>query len=637
MKRTAFRLDPLQWWHFGVVAMFVILTSFGITTSSVGISNLTFSGETHEDVLFGSPLNVRSDEWSRNTPQRLGIMRVGSEVSNPLSVGSYGEYGQRDGLVAAVVYADNTLSRLGTRLPTAQLFAFLWWLPYVVIAWSVPFILRFLGVRPSIAVASAALIIVSPAITWWTTMAPLAAAVVFGAAALLVWSITTMRSGRRTLAVGLACAAGIVGARAVLVYPRWTLPLALIVLVPLVVHIIATVDRRLLVVPFSVTILVAVTAVVAIIGANLDALVALRDTVSPGQVRVGGGGESLYFLLSAHLVGVYLPMGLPVVGSNQSELATGLLLLPAVLGSFFMVSRRRLNPNNQWFAFWSAGMVGVLLAWVLLPWPEWSASVPLFSVLKPQRVAQIIGVGGILMFAVLLERLIASDGVSKRDAAFLGLATAFVTVIVGMMLAANETPSMSFGLILVVSLGVGLAIGLAVTSRTLALGLVGLVAISGVGAMFANPVMAGLGDMDGPEFDALAVEMAEAVGEGYIASDTPDGNALVLAAGVPALSGDQVAPSAQWLKLDPQRARVDAWNRSAIVVFKWDPSLATAVIESPQADGIRVHVSPCSPVMAELGLRAILSASPLEAPCLEFVDSFGWNNGTVTLYVIEPG
>ncbi len=197
-----FRSDATRAWYVVVTIAFVALVAIGITTSSLGISHLRFDPESESGLLAGAPLAIRSDEWMRNTPLRLGILHTGDdEYATPLTEGSGLLTGLLEGPAAVVVFFDGTIARLGPYLPDRQLFALLWWLPYYLIAVSVPYILRFFRVRPAIAVGTAALSVLAPAIAWWSLVAPFNVALAMGSGAFMIAAYRRL-TGPKTRSVG---------------------------------------------------------------------------------------------------------------------------------------------------------------------------------------------------------------------------------------------------------------------------------------------------------------------------------------------------------------------------------------------------------------------------------------------------
>ncbi|KAA3635747.1 MAG: hypothetical protein DWP92_10555, partial [Armatimonadetes bacterium] len=431
--------DATRGWYVLIGTTFAVLVLLGITTSSIGISALRFDPSSNPGVLWGDPLPIRSDEWARVTPVRLGIMETGDDAFvTPLTTGPGLLTGLQDGLAAPFVYFDTTIARLGTFLPNAQLFAFLWWLPFWITAVSVAYILRFLGLQPSVAIGTTALALLSPTMSWWSVVAPFNIALATGCAALMTVAYNQLRRPpsrwRVPSAVLALVGAGVLLARMPLGYPPWSIPLGLVVVVPMAISLMWAKERAVGIIVVGVTLAIGVALAAGVFLANSEAYASLADTLYPGQRRTGGGGVSMAYYLSASFVGPYNANGLEVTGLNQSELATGFNLFAVAVLVYAAGIRARLPRELRPFVITSAIAVGALSAWVLLPWPPSSDQLPILSLLPPIRIAQVLGLGSILLFGVVLGAIIGQQNRPRHFDAVAATGTAIVLVLVGLSL-----------------------------------------------------------------------------------------------------------------------------------------------------------------------------------------------------------
>ena len=153
----------------------------------------------------------------------------------------------------------------------------------------------------------------------------------------------------------------------------------------------------------------------------------------------------------------------------------------------------------------------------------------------------------------------------------------------------------------------------------------------------ANPLQPGFGDLRSSSVAASVRETGSGLLAGaYWASDDPGFDALLMANGEPALSGQQwVGPrKASWRKLDPTDARRRAWNRGAsFVTFWWVPG-SSARIGLRARDVIEIRVDPCLPTLRELGLSLVVSRRPLAAPCLVPRGTVAWGDSNRWMYEV---
>lgn len=631
--------DVTRVWYLLITSLFIVLVALGITTSSLGISFLRFDPASDSGVMLGEPLAIRSDEWMRNTPLRLGIMHTGDDgYVTPLTEGPGLLTGLQAGPAASLVFLDATIARLGPLIPDRQLFALLWWLPYYGIAIGVAYILRFFRVRPVIAIATAALSGLSPAIAWWSLVAPLNVALAIGSAAFMIaayqqamGSKTRWRLARTAIST---LASGVLLARMPLAYPPWGIPLGVLVLAPIALALVWKRPRRVGLIVVGTVSLIAILLVADVLFQNQDAYAGFADTAYPGVRRSVGGGVTIAYFLSAHFAGAYLADGLELAGINQSEMATGLTALSIAVLAYAIAYRTRLRNDVRPFVVTAAGALFALSAWVLLPWPAWSARIPILSLLPPMRVAQIAGMGAMLLFAVVLDQIVEPRNRRKSIGFIVTAIVALVMIFVGFTLQASLMPQLTTTTIFMTAAALSLSLAASTHERFYPVGVSALVAMSLVAAGLTSPVMVGLGDLRGREFEAVRSMLSAAMGDGYMAADDMFMNSMTEAAGLKSLSGEQAAPSPEWLVLDPERRYMSAWNRGAIVLFQWEPELSFPAIETPQSDVLIVRSSPCDHRLAALGLTALTSTRPIEAPCLRPVGQFTWGGASRWAYSI---
>ena len=151
------------------------------------------------------------------------------------------------------------------------------------------------------------------------------------------------------------------------------------------------------------------------------------------------------------------------------------------------------------------------------------------------------------------------------------------------------------------------------------------------------------GSVAAEKAQAMAAD-AERTGTLY-AADTLAVSALLVASGVPALTGYQVTgPDAeQWERLDPEHeAEGDLEPRGELRLRPRSPS-PTASRPGPNrrssttaADVIVVIVDPCWLANSDLGVSHIVSIAELDSPCVEETDNFTWYNGPQHVYALQP-
>jgi hypothetical protein len=123
----------------------------------------------------------------------------------------------------------------------------------------------------------------------------------------------------------------------------------------------------------------------------------------------------------------------------------------------------------------------------------------------------------------------------------------------------------------------------------------------------------------------------------YWVTDNKYTDALMLANGVPLLSGHQVTGpvTREWLKLDPGRRYQTEWNRGASYLnFNWTSS-QTPVITNPTLGTVLVSVDPCALDSRGFKLAGVVSTVPLNRPCLVRQRPFTFSGTTNYVYTLR--
>ncbi|RPI22766.1 MAG: hypothetical protein EHM57_04875, partial [Actinobacteria bacterium] len=286
-------------WYRGIVALaFALAVLLGISSSSIGVGLLTDSGAPSEDIVAGVPRGIRSDEFLRTTPWRLGTMVSPPEVfDTPLAADpSIGTVTPTAGVFETLVFFDAALVEwLAPVLPDAQLFAAYWWLPLLVVLLLLPVWLGQLGVRLWIAAPTTLLVVLSPAVAWWSLWPMLPLAWATAAATLLVWA--TVRHARSTsvhpAAVAAAALSGVLMSRTALAYFPWAVPIGVAILGPSVLLILTGRRRLRRLAMVGVAGMAAAVVLTGVILENADAFSAATSTIYPGTRIVTGTATNL--------------------------------------------------------------------------------------------------------------------------------------------------------------------------------------------------------------------------------------------------------------------------------------------------------------------------------------------------------
>jgi len=619
-----------------VVVLYVAAVLSGATTSSLGISSLRVNPGAPTSDQIGTPLAIRTDEWLTETPLDLATLTDGTRADTPLSTSADLLSQIPSNLPESVVFWDGDLLRLGSVFPSQMLFAAWWWLPTLLVLLCLPPLLMRLGATRELAWLAAVVTVAAPASAWWS-LSPVRL-LGFAIAGCLAMLVAADRLGERRYA-----RAALFGAIAAVLFSRLPtsyVPWALTTAVPLVLAttglLVWSPRNRLSIVGLSVGVLLGAALLWGLMALVDSAAVhAELNTVYPGLRRETGMLQGPHLLFGAPVLG-YLQTGNMPVGTNQSELSSAYTFAAVWAGLLWLAVKRPRWDRTAVPAAVLAISCVVLLIWCLVNLGSFGEALPLLNRIIPSRAAQTVGYPAFMLLTLVLGRT--ESLVPVRVAAAIAAACGLLAVYGGSGVQA-VMPSLPTSYVVLASVVVVLVVFVVTCwprSPWVALG-VGVIVVAQV--ITVNPLIFGLGDLHGSSAARRAVQLRrEAIRNGsYWVTDSMYTDALMLANGVPLLSGHQlVGPvTSEWLKLDPDRTYETAWNRGAsYLIFVWTSS-QTPVITNPDPDVIQVSVDPCTLRSRGFNLAGVVSTASLHQACLVPERPFTFSGTTNYVYALR--
>lgn len=605
---------------------YVVLVAAGVTTSSLGIAILSDDASTGaHGLLLGGPDPIRSDEFLRTTPWRIGIATSGEDdfvtpLSNPDPAIVTTGLG---GVATTVVFPEaRVLAVVGAALPE-QAFAAVWWLPVLLVLLLLPRWFRQLGARPAVGLPATLLVVLAPVSIWWSWSVLGVLCWALLAAVLATSAVRRERAGRaRLVTVLLVVAAGVSLTRLGLSYLPWAVPLGAGVLLPTAAHLASRAGRRRRALLLSGgAVLTAALALAAYLFEHRASLRVLAGTTYPGSRRFTGEVRDLSQLFGApHLWVLQQNPPLPAT-TNQSEIASGYLVLALAAVVMVPAVRWRAAGVLRVPALAAGATLCLLASWGAIAWPAAGARLPVINLVSPVRLVQVLGIVGTLVFALTCaawERA----GPDRRgaSAAMAALVTFFVTASTGGAFRQQYLPSMRAVWVALAALLVSAGVAAAVHYAGRAWALVPLALLAVPVVALVDPWQQGFGDLT----DGRTAHVVDSLGtpdarDSFWGTDDLGSDALLMANARPSLSGQQWAgPNVSaWKVLDPAGRYREEWNRGAsYVVFAWAPSGTPLDVTTPGPDLVRIGADPCDAKLARLGLRHLMSTRPLTGGCL---------------------
>ena len=633
--RPSWRAWP---WHVILpVAAYVVLVLAGVTQSSVGIASLREDPAHPSGTMIGDARSIRSDEWLSVTPVFVGVTATGStDDLNPLAAPQQFMSFLPSGPVSSVVLADSTALRLGPWLPDAMLVAARWWLPLLLLALATPaFFLSITGSR-RVGYLATALIAFAPASAWWSLTPVWILGFTMAGAAALQRSAGAAVESRRGSAVGWGLLGAVALTRIPMGYQPWSVVLVTAVLLVTVLGIVVpSPRRRAAVAAVAATALATVLLVLLFLFENRNALAAVVGTVYPGH-RVSTGGPQPFQEIFGATALAPLTDTMPMVGTNASEISSGFAIC-FVWAILLLAHRVTFRDAGHRAAVVALSAVSAFwFAWATVDFGDLGKKIPLIDLVPPARAADVLGFLAILLLCLVLPA--ARPRNSWLFATTTAGACALVAGYAASLLRAQNLPDLSIAGLWVSSLLVALVVLVVTRSPHAGAGYL----FAGVCALLlvwdVNPVLVGLGDLRGtPVADRMlrAGDVARADGDLWV-SDSAVVDSLLMATGVPSLSGRQLAGPDKdaWRRLAPDVTAEDLWNRSAFVWFTWtdDPTLT---VDNPSPDVVHVSGSPCTVAERMPELTTVVSSQPLSVGCLTEGKGFDWGGASHYTYTVD--
>ncbi|MCB9411315.1 MAG: hypothetical protein H6525_00455 [Actinobacteria bacterium] len=629
-------LALLRAWWVAVLVGWLVLSLAGVTVSSMG----TYVSEptVESGILVGQAEPLRSDEYARVTPLMLGVQTAGdADFTTPLTNDPFvtSTVPADAGVwLESAVFGEMGVQYLGRWLPDGPLFAAGFWFPVAVVLLLLPYLLMAWGARFGVAFGLTAVFTLTPVVAWWS-LRPFSA-ILPGVVAAACWVLAMRLSGRwaRILGtVGLAVVAGVALARVPWSYAPWSLPLTGAVLALTLIFVIRSkADALRIAIVAVASAVVAAAVTLGLILLNDAAFTALSETTYPGQRRVAGEFVALGRSFGAPFDGIFQTSPAYLV-DNPTEWS-GSWTIAGVLWLALAVAGWRANGKG-----WRVRVVltGLLLAvgfsWFLIDWPvALGEAVPLLNLVPPTRMAAIWGLVVVLAIAPLL-----GVRLGWVLAGIVAVTSAVVLYLAGRNMAEVLVAELTTSTIVVITVVTTAILLLFAGGKPvwLSLGFAAAIIGSGLIVYSVNPVQKGLAPLRGSEA-AAAVLASEPEGSGGLfAVDSPSLSSLLIANGVPALSGEQWAgPSDRWRVLDPQGEYSEQWNRAVSKVsFEWVPGVEQPVITAIAPDDIVITLDPCAPVLDEFAVDRVISSVPLAGTsCLTELDRGVWNGEQFVIY-----
>jgi hypothetical protein len=633
------RLRGRPWHVILPVAVYLILTLAGVTQSSIGRPDLREDPADPTGVMLGEALAIRSDEFLTATPIQIGVTATGGhEDLNPLSAPQEFFSQLPAGPVSSVILFDGAALQLGPLLPDSMLLAARWWLPFLLIALAMPAWFRILTGSRWIGYFAAALAVFSPSSAWWSFSPVQILGFAFAGSTALLKAVEANAEGRKLPMWAWGVTSALLLARTPVFYQPWAIVITTTIVLTTVAAILGRRGRRR-----SSTAIVALTGF-ATLGAfglvlreNWAAIQTVSNTIYPGERVATGAPNPLQELFAATSLG-QLKDAPEVAGSNWSEISSSFAVC-AVLAVMLIARGVNYRGRSHRYATYAlAALTAFWLAWTTVDFGSIGASVPVLNLVPPARVADIFGYLAIALLCLVLPRI-----PDRNAVGFAVLAAGVVWLVAAhagsLLRVANLPADLSIRYVWASAFALALVVFLVVLRPRLPYGYVLGAGLALLMVWNVNPLLVGLADLRGSQVARQMMAAGDAARRDHTvwASDTYTVDSLMIATGVPALSGRQLSgPDVEaWSKIDPDRSDEAIWNRGASFIwFEWTDS-RDLTLSNPNADIVKISGSPCEVAERLPRLSTIVATRELDLDCLTPSGDFDWAGSPRFIYDIE--
>lgn len=559
---------------------------------NIGLDSQQFIIDSDAHHLVGKSRSIRSDEWLVHTP--MSIAQWSHSPRFPIineNIGPDGHNMLIVGMLGTPVQHISTLAKPATwgyfLFDLRRALAWHWWFPVFgafLAFWKLTKIL--IPGNAWIPPITAGIFITSGYVTAWSNWP--AYTVFFPATAICIsWAM--LRVHNNLIKILLSLVLGVVVTGYVLIlYPAWQVTTGYLFLFLFLAIIVRDriVDNLQLIDAMAFMLSIGVTVFFLVVWLNdaHEAIIAMQETVYPGQrAAVNGGGMSEWQFFRGFLNNhtLYYPNA---IGSNQSESSSFLYFFPLIIAAYVIMLKDKRIPSPPALVLMIFCVIAVI--YQFLGFPNKIITWSLWGYTLPKRTDLALGTASILLSSIWIAERPFVKPFSKIITTLLALIWASIVISALLQTPLQVTGSLHpfiYVIIAVIVGGLGAALirGLGVAFLT------GVLVINLAMTLPFNPLIITPSNIESRlgERAPISSSMSRII---YIGGSQA---MWLAAAGIPIYNGVFFYPQKTVSEVfDPNGKYVDKINRYQHLHFvPHESSLHKSVIvESPQADVVRI-------------------------------------------------
>lgn len=313
------RIPKIYLYPLALLLVLLVLSGLRISGSSVGIYNSVLNGESKNDssLLVGEPRPIRSDEFLVNSQlviaqDQNNFERINYDIDGGKDMSIVGDAPYKDW---SSIFKPQNFSFFVA--PLEHAFAFKWWfLLFSLLLASYFFALKLFKNKIMLAIAFSVVVACNPFVFWWylsTTIMTLTYGFLILTIGMLLIERKKINLGKHELnavksdIILSAALSYVLASFALILYPPFQIPVALVVFAFLVGYFLEKSDWRDVrsdlrtAVPFISAAVAAVGFVGLFVLTRSEAIRAISDSVYPGNQSNPSGNDSVRVLFSTYL------------------------------------------------------------------------------------------------------------------------------------------------------------------------------------------------------------------------------------------------------------------------------------------------------------------------------------------------
>lgn len=657
---------------YAIVFITLLLTTFKIHGSSIGIYNKFFYGQDYKDdnLLFGKLRPIRSDEWVVQTPLTISESQNNFKVLNPyLGVGQ-----------SLATFLDIPTRHWSTFfkpmnfsffvLPLDFAYSFKWWFRAALLLISCYLLLNQLFKKNLFfSIIGSLILFFSPFIQWWYSVSVIE---VLSFGMLIAWAYIKLLTYKSTfkLAIYSILLWYFLTCFLLILYPPFQISVGLLVAFFSLGYTcsnkqLLSKEKLKILLPISFAILI--SALIVLLSFYIqfkDVITIVRNTQYPGKreaIQIYSFGKLFSGFFNFALLSDQRKV--PLILGNQSEASSFLLLslfiLPLIIFQkikeivvkkkidylnwglllylFLALSWLFLKPKEFIFFLLNSGVINsqswfANFLWLLDSFVNSFYSLFLLPLVPPNRL--IIGIG---LVNLLLILYFLNSKPSKKRLTISVLTFSFIGVLAHIQIAKlylYQSPNFLkngkevIGISIIVFLFL-----IALQTKMKKTFLIFLLIFSVVTTISVNPLYKGLSPITSSEITTKVKDLNNNSKKRWMVFDYMYLANYLAASGVNVLDSVQTYPQFKlWDTIDPDKKYYKIYNRYAHINAIADSNIDSPNLSLAQPDLFFLRINPCDQKLDKLNVNYFIFDRDVNYPCLQKIDTLSLSAIHLVIY-----